>query len=39
MIELKKKVNAFFAKYEFEYRVLVIIAIAYLFYIHISKCV
>ena len=39
MTELKKRVNAFFAKYEFEYRVLVIIAIAYLFYIHISKCV
>ena len=34
MTELKRKLNAFFAKYEFEYRVLVVIAIAYLFYAH-----
>ena len=39
MRELKRKINAFFAEYEFEYRVLVIIAIAYLFYLHILKCV
>jgi len=39
MRELKRKLNAFFAKYEFEYRVLVIIAIAYLLYAHTFQCV
>jgi len=39
MRELKRKLNAFFAKYEFEYRMLVVIAIAYLLYAHTFQCV
>ena len=35
---MKKKLRAFFARFDPEYRVLVIIAIAYLFYLHILKC-
>jgi len=38
MAELKRKINALFAKYEFEYRMLVIIAIAYLLYAHTFQC-
>ena len=39
MNEIKRVINAFFARYEFEYRMLVVIAIASLFYIHFSQCV
>jgi len=39
MRELKRKLNAFFAKYEFEYRMLVVIAIVYLLYAHTFQCV
>ena len=38
MTELKRKINAFFAKYEFEYRIAVVMAIVFLFYIHYSGC-
>jgi len=39
MRELKRRLRAFLARNDLEYRVLVIIAIAYLFYVHILKCV
>ena len=38
MTELKRKINAFFARYEFEYRITVVVAILFLFYIHYSGC-
>ena len=34
MVEIKRKINALFAQYEFEYRMAVVIAVGYLFYIH-----
>ena len=34
MNEIKRKINALFAQYEFEYRMAVVIAIVFLFYIH-----
>jgi len=39
MRELRKKLRKFIARNNLEYQVLVVIAIAYLFYAHISKCV
>ena len=39
MRELRKKLRKFLARHNLEYQVLVITAIAYLFYAHISKCV
>jgi len=34
-----KRLRGFAARYDLEYRVIVIIAIAYLFYVHMFKCV
>ena len=39
MRELRKKLRKFIARNNLEYQVLVVIAIAYLFYVHILKCV
>jgi len=36
---MKKKLRAFFARNDLEYRVLVVIAIAYLLYAHTFQCV
>jgi len=38
MNEIKRKINALFAKYEFEYRIAVVTAIVFLFYIHYLGC-
>ena len=38
MNEIKRKINALFAQYEFEYRIAVVIALVFLFYIHYSGC-
>ena len=38
MNEIKRKINALFAQYEFEYRIAVVITIGFLFYIHYSGC-
>jgi len=39
MRELRKKLRKFLARNNLEYQVLVVAAIAYLFYEHIFKCV
>jgi len=39
MKQLKKRLRVFLARNNLEYQVLVVIAIAYLFYVHILKCV
>ena len=39
MGELKRRLRAFLARNDLEYRVLVIIAIAYLLYAHTFQCV
>jgi hypothetical protein len=36
---MKKKLRAFLARYDLEYRVLVVTAIAYLLYAHTFQCV
>ena len=36
---MKKKLRKFIARNNLEYQVLIVTAIAYLFYAHISKCV
>ncbi len=38
MTELKKRLNVFLDHYALEYRVAVVIAIVFLFYIHYSGC-
>jgi len=39
MTQLKKKLRAFLARNDLEYRVLVVMAIAYLLYAHTFQCV
>jgi len=39
MAALKKRLRAFLARNDLEYRVLVVIAIAYLLYAHTFQCV
>jgi hypothetical protein len=36
--KIKDKLNAFLEKYALEYRILVVVAIVYLFYVHYSGC-
>jgi hypothetical protein len=38
MTELKKRLNVFLDHYALEYRIAVVIAIVFLFYIHYSGC-
>ena len=38
MIEIKKRLNAFLDQYALEYRIAVVMALVFLFYIHYSGC-
>jgi hypothetical protein len=38
MIEIKKRLNAFLDQYALEYRIVVVIAILFLFYMHSLGC-
>ena len=38
MIEIKKRLNAFLDQYALEYRIAVVIAILFLFYMHSLGC-